>query len=39
MKHSIRNKNQTVREIRQINLNNLQTNIHKEQAELLIQQE
>ena len=33
MKHSIRNKNQTVREIRQINLNNLQTNIHKEQAE------
>ena len=33
MKYSIRNINQTVREIRQINLNNPQTNIHKEQAE------
>lgn len=33
MKYSIRNKNQTVREIQQINLNNPQTNMHKEQAE------
>lgn len=33
MKYSIRNINQTVREIRQINLNNPQTNIPKEQAE------
>lgn len=33
MKHLIRNKNQTEREIRKINLNNLQTNIHKEQTE------
>lgn len=33
MKHSIKNKNQTVREIQQINLNNPQTNTYKEQTE------
>lgn len=36
MKHSIKNKNQTVREIRQINLNNPQTNTYKEQTECII---
>lgn len=33
MKHLIINKNQTVIETRQINLNSTQTNIYKEQTE------